>query len=54
MNSLYIFPTLLEHCIDDEPCLNEGECNPTETNTGYNCTCLPRNYGDQCQFGNHL
>merc|ERR1719489_432913 len=47
-------PTLVKivkkkHCIDDEPCLNNGECNPTEDGTGYKCTCLPKFYGDRCE-----
>jgi len=39
-----------KHCIDDDPCLNNGECNPTEDGIGYNCTCLPKYYGEECQY----
>ena len=51
--SLYLYKKLVEHCIDDEPCLNNGECNPTEDGTGYKCTCLPKFYGDRCENGKY-
>jgi len=39
-----------KHCIDDDPCLNNGECHPTEDGVGYNCTCLPKYYGEHCEY----
>ena len=40
-----------EYCKDSNPCSNEGECISTEDGNSYECSCLPKYYGDQCQYG---
>ena len=34
----------------DEPCLNDGTCEDTVADAGYNCTCPAAFGGDQCEI----
>ena len=46
------FITVLEYCKDSNPCSNGGECISTEDGNSYKCSCVPKYYGDLCQYGN--